>query len=224
MTPRSISLDTPTPPPSGNVRIPHGIVRVMQQKPSPLLPIFRSALQGELLAHVLGRPDRSFTVVELARLCNADASTVSREVSRLVTAGLIEQSRAGRTRVLRANQASPYFPELSVLVIKAFGPARSAAAALTSLPGVSRIVVFGSWAARAAGETGPPPRDLDVLVVGKPSRVRAHRVADELGERIGLPVQLTFASDQEWQEVGVGVIQEIRRRAYQEFPAEETRA
>jgi predicted nucleotidyltransferase len=195
----------------------------MQQSPPPLLPIFRSALQGEVLAHLLGRPERGFTVAELARLCAADASTVSRELSRLVGAGLLAESRVGRTRVVQANQASPYFPELSVLVTKAFGPARAAATALSRLPGVTRVVVFGSWAARAAGQPGPPPRDLDVLLVGRPSRVKAHRAADELSERLGLPVQLTFASTEEWHEGGVGVIREIRRTPHQEFAADQAR-
>jgi predicted nucleotidyltransferase len=193
----------------------------MQQSPSPLLPIFRSALQGDLLAHLLGEPERGFTVAQLARITEADASTVSREVSRLVGAGLVREERVGRTRVLRGDQGSPFFPELSVLVTKAFGPGRAAGATFGQIPGVTRVVVFGSWAARAAGEPGRPPRDLDVLVVGSPSRIAVHRAADELSERLALPVQVTFATEAEWQNDSVGVIQEIRRRPYQEFSLQE---
>jgi predicted nucleotidyltransferase len=200
------------------MRIAHDMVCVMQQSPPTLLPIFRSALQGDLLAYLLGQPERSFTVAELARTTGADASTVSREATRLVGAGLVADVRVGRTRVLRADQTSPFFPELSALVGKAFGPAQAAAAAFGAVRGVHRVVVFGSWAARAAGEPGPPPRDLDVLVVGSPSRVAVHRVADELGDRLGLPVQVTFATGQEWRDGGTGVIAEIRRRPYKEFP------
>jgi predicted nucleotidyltransferase len=194
----------------------------MQVSPSPLLPIFRSPLQGELLARLLGQPEQSFTVSDLAGLTGSDVSTVSRELSRLVAAGLLQESRVGRTRMVQADTRSLYFPELSVLVTKAFSPARLAAAAFSSLAGLDRIVVFGSWAARAAGEPGPPPRDLDILVVGRASRVGAHHVADDLGERLGFPVQVTFATEQEWQDGSVGVIREIRRRPYQDFPIEET--
>jgi predicted nucleotidyltransferase len=194
----------------------------MQQSPPPLLPIFRSVLQGDLLAYLLGEPDRGFTVAELARITSSDASTVSREVSRLVGAGLVSDERVGRTRVLRANRQSMFFPELSVLVAKAFGPARAAWMAFGELPGVARVVVFGSWAARAAGEPGLAPRDVDVLIVGSPSRVRVHRAADELSEQLGLPIQVTFATEAEWDDNSVGVLQEIRRRPYQEFPAKET--
>ena len=203
------------------MRNAHGIVRVMQQSPPSLLPIFRSALQGDLLSYLLGEADRGFTVAELARMTSADPSTVSRELTRLVGAGLVRDERVGRTRVLRADQRSMFFPELSGLVAKAFGPARAASAAFAQIPGVTRVVVFGSWAARAAGEPGRAPRDLDVLVVGSPGRIAVHRAADELSERLGLPVQVTFATEAEWRDDSVGVIQEIRRRPYQEFPVEE---
>lgn len=33
------------------------------------------------------------------------------------------------------------------------------------IPGAEQVVIFGSWAARCAGEAGPPPHDLDVLVL-----------------------------------------------------------
>jgi predicted nucleotidyltransferase len=174
------------------------------------------------LAYLLGEPDRGFTVAELARMTSADASTVSREMSRLVDAGLVSDERVGRTRVLRADRTSMFFPELSVLVVKAFGPARAAWATFGELPGVARVVVFGSWAARASGEPGRAPRDLDVLIVGRPSRVAVHRAADDLSERLGLPVQVMFATGAEWDDNSVGVLQEIRRRPYQEFPTKET--
>jgi predicted nucleotidyltransferase len=190
----------------------------MQQSAPVLLPIFRSRLQGDVLARTLGEPERAFTVVDLARACGADASTVTRELTRLVGVGLLSEERVGRTRVVRANTASPFFPELASLVVKAFGPARLAAEAFAPVKGVVAVVVFGSWAARAAGEPGPAPRDLDVLLVGTVSRVGAHRVADELSERLAVPVQVTFATQQEWVSSASGIVGEIRRRPHQEFP------
>ena len=192
----------------------------MQTSASPLLPIFRSRLQGDLLARVLGEPGRRFTVTELARVVDADVSTVTRELTRLVGAGLLVEEKVGRTRVVQANTASPFFSDLASLVVKAFGPARLAAGELLPLRSVARVVVYGSWAARAAGEAGPAPRDLDVLVVGSPSRVAVHRVADELTERLGIPVQVAFATQEEWDAAKVGVLAEIRARPYQEFAAE----
>ncbi len=37
---------------------------------------------------------------------------------------------------------------------------------LSEIDGVEEAFVFGSWAARDAGEPGPAPRDIDVLVLG----------------------------------------------------------
>ena len=192
----------------------------MQTSASPLLPIFRSRLQGDLLARVLGEPGRRFTVTDLARVVDADVSTVTRELTRLVGAGLLVEEKVGRTRVVQANTASPFFSDLAALVVKAFGPARLAAGELLPLRGVARVVVYGSWAARAAGEAGPAPRDLDVLVVGSPSRIAVHRVADALSERLGIPVQVAFATPEEWDAAKVGVLAEIQARPHQEFAAE----
>jgi hypothetical protein len=60
-----------------------------------------------------------------------------------------------------------------------------------------RFVALAGYggAGRAVGEPGRAPRDLDVLVVGSPGRIGAHRAADELSERLGLRVQVTFATE-----------------------------
>jgi predicted nucleotidyltransferase len=38
------------------------------------------------------------------------------------------------------------------------------------LAGIEAAAIFGSWAARAAGEAGPSPVDVDLLVIGRPDR------------------------------------------------------
>ena len=53
-------------------------------------------------------------------------------------------------------------------------------AACAHLPGADQVLIFGSWAARCHQQPGPPPHDLDVLVVGEPAR--------DAEQRLGLPV------------------------------------
>lgn len=181
------------------------------------MPVFRSPLQALLLALVLGAPHRSFTVAELARSVEADLATVSRETTRLVNAGVLAEDRHGRTRMLRANRDSPVYEELASLALKTFGPAHLARDAFSTLPGVKAAVVFGSWAARFAGRPGHAPRDLDVLLIGEPSRVAYNRVAAELSERIGLPVNVEVVTEAEWADNALHLVREIKAGPHLRF-------
>src|SRR5690349_7297381 len=64
----------------------------------PQVPIFRSRLQGELLARLLLGPEREMTMLDLAVMLRSDLGTVIREVERLARAGILTLRRtlAGR--------------------------------------------------------------------------------------------------------------------------------
>ena len=78
-----------------------------------LLPVFRSRLQGELLALVLADPGVEWTVDELAKRTGQPYQTVANEVRRLQAAGLVAMRPIGRSKLLRANEDSPYFRPLA---------------------------------------------------------------------------------------------------------------
>ena len=182
------------------------------------MPVFRSTTQAQLLARVLGDPHRDFSVADLARHVGTDISTVSRETTRLVKAGILLEERAGRTRLLRANERSRVFDELRSLALKTFGPAQLAAETFLPLDGVAAVVVFGSWAARHAGIPGNDPHDLDVLIIGQPSRIAVNRSADELTSRLDLPVGITIISQPEWDGDALGIVREIKAGPHLFFP------
>src|SRR5258708_7532284 len=136
----------------------------------PLLPVFRSQLQGEVLALVLGDPADEWTVEDLARRTGHPRQTVANEVRRLEGADLVLARTIGRAKLLRANAANPYFEPLARLALMSFGPPLVIQAEFGSLEGIERVFIYGSWAARYAGEQGPAPHDVDVLVIGSPDR------------------------------------------------------
>jgi hypothetical protein len=79
--------------------------------------VFRSRLQGEVLALVLADPGIEWTVDDLA----------------------------GRT-------GQPY-----QTAVMSFGPPLVVGEEFGSLAGVSQVFIYGSWAARYGGESGPAP-------------------------------------------------------------------
>jgi len=143
-----------------------------------LVPLLRSPLVGELLAWIYLHPEMSYSVAELARRFGASQRALGREADQLAEAGLIRSERRGNMRLLRADPAGPLARPLTELLALTYGPLAVLTDVLPAVPGVIEAYLYGPWAERYAGVPGPPPRDVDVLVVGE---------ADDgdLGEAVG---------------------------------------
>ena len=169
-------------------------------KPSPtLLPILRSRLQGELLALVLLHPEREYTLTELAVEFGVSATTVFREVVRLVEGGVLSDRRVGRNRMVKARTDTPVYRPLAELLSISFGPVPVLTEALAGLDGVEQAYIYGSWAARYADETGPPPADIDVLVVGDPDPDALFDLAEEAARKLHREVNMHRVSSESWE-------------------------
>jgi len=175
-----------------------------------LLPLFRSAGQARLLARIFLQPDRSATLAELARELDLDDGGLTRETNRLERAGLVQSARVGRSRIVHPNLESPYYPELYGLLLKAFGPATVVGPAFSVVPGVERAFVYGSWAARYLEMPGHDPVDVDVLVVGSPSRLAVARAARELTASLGREVNVVVVPRDEWDVGASGFLREVK--------------
>ncbi|MBF9070849.1 nucleotidyltransferase domain-containing protein [Streptacidiphilus fuscans] len=162
-----------------------------------LLPLFRSRLQGDLLALVLLHPDHRWTLTALAQELGVSHTAVLREADRLVGAEILSEERVGRTRVVSARTDTVLYRPLCDLLLVTYGPMPRLSALLSDLGGVQEAYIYGSWAARYQGEPGPIPADIDVLVIGRPDpdelfdlaerasrelhrEVNAHRVTPEV--------------------------------------------
>jgi DNA-binding transcriptional ArsR family regulator len=182
------------------------------QARSRLLPLLRSPLVGELLAWLFLHPEQRYSVTELAHRLGASQSTVSREVDRLCEAELVREERRGNLRLLRANVDNPLARPLGELLALTYGPAAVLGELLTAVDGVDEAYVYGSWAARYAGEEGPPPRDIDVLIVGAADEddlADAARVAER---RLGREVNVHRVSARAWRSGNDPFLASVRAR------------
>ncbi len=96
----------------------------------------------------------------------------------MVAAGLLAEEHVGRARRVWPNQQSPLYQPLAQLVALTYGPKPVLERALGGAVGVDRAFIYGSWAARYHGEVGDAPKDVDVLVVGKPDPDELFSVAE----------------------------------------------
>jgi DNA-binding Lrp family transcriptional regulator len=175
------------------------------------MAIFRSQLQGELLARVLLAPGNP-SVSDLARELNAPFSTVQREVQRLVGAGILHDVRVGRTRTISVNTENIAYRPLRDLVLVTFGPRHVVEEEFSELPGLEGLLIYGSWAARYTGAKGPEPGDVDVLVIGAVDRDAAYDAAEKAQKRLGREVNPTVVSRRRWRDASDPFLVQLRGR------------
>ena len=175
-----------------------------------LLPIFRSGLQADILAALLLDADAEMSLTDLAQRFGAPLSTVHGEVKRLTEAGLLRRRNVGRSAMVQANQQNRLVGPLTELLLLSWGPMQVVAEAFETLPDTERVLIFGSWAARYMGQAGPPPQDLDVLVVGRPARESVYDAADVAQQRLGMPVNPVIRTADAWRDATDPLVQQIR--------------
>ncbi|MDQ1295966.1 MAG: hypothetical protein QG608_3853 [Actinomycetota bacterium] len=185
----------------------------MRASAPSLLPILRSRLQGEVLVRVLlGRVP--ITVADLARDLGAPLPTVAREVNRLGDGGIFVLERQGRANLVTANEGNPAVGPLRQLLMVTFGPRQVVSEEFVGVSGLEELYLFGSWAARLLGESGPVPGDIDVLVVGPADRDEVYDAADRAARRLRREVNSTVVSRRRWADPGDPFITEVRRRPW----------
>jgi DNA-binding transcriptional ArsR family regulator len=182
----------------------------MRSEAPPLLPIFRSRHQAELLTILYLHPAREYTATDLAQRLDAPLSTIHNETQRLEQAGLLEARAVGRSRLLRADMANRISEPLAQILLLTFGPQVVVAEAFETVHDIDLVLIYGSWAARYEGTPGPPPNDVDVLVVGRVNRTSLYEAADRAEQRLGVPVNPTLCSPERWRDSDDPLIQQIR--------------
>jgi len=167
-------------------------------------------LQGELLALILIDPKRQWTVDELAERSSAPYPTVAAELRRLQATDLVRATAVGRSKLLRANEASTYLAPLTELVLMSFGPPLVVGEEFAAVERVDELYIYGSWAARFEGVDGPPPNDVDVLIIGTPDRDEVYEAAVRSTRRIGREVNTVQRTVKQWMTATDGFTQQLR--------------
>ncbi len=182
----------------------------MSQSAPGLLPIFRSDNQLRLLGQLYLHPGQEQTIADLEQTAGIPQQTVSREVNRLLRAGLLQGRRVGRLHFVKPNEANPYFPELAGLLLKALGPRSVLAEHLNGIDGIQDAYLFGSWARRYTGEPGAPPGDIDVVIIGEPDVDQVYNACREAGAALGQEVNPVILTPEDWKARRSGFVRQVR--------------
>lgn len=190
----------------------------MRTSAPPLAGVFRGDMQFALLGELAADTGHGLSITQLAERTGAHYSAVHREVERLLKLGVVREQRAGRTRMIRLADDAPWLYPLRQLLLVTYGPLPLVREALDKLPYVVHAEIFGSWARRFAGEPGPAPRDVDVLVVFDPDHsafpeqdtLELLTTISEVNGRVGnANVQATLIPVDEWAERSSSLLDRI---------------
>lgn len=143
-------------------------------------------------------PEKSFTIAELARAAGTPYASAHREVSRIATMGLATALKRGQAVEVQARRDTPMFRPLAEILTLTYGPAVVIPNYLEGISGIERAYIYGSWAARHLGEPGDAPGDIDLLLVGNPSRGQIHEAVRLAGTAIAREVNARIVSTAAW--------------------------
>lgn len=158
-------------------------------------PIFRSALQGDLLTVILLNPERTWTTRELEERLDATPVAIHRELHRALDAGLVTRRAIGRTYLYSAATDSPLYEPLRMLVERTHGVEVELERELRNLPGVEGAFIYGSF---ARGSRIKPTSDIDLLVLGDVDHNLARKRVRSLEPRAGREIDLKIYKPEEF--------------------------
>jgi hypothetical protein len=87
-----------------------------------MFPVFRSRVTAEVLTRIYVG-DGEYSIAELAGMAKTGTGTMTREVRRLETAGILRSRTVGRAKLVRADKDAPFYRALRDLVVIVLGPA-----------------------------------------------------------------------------------------------------
>ncbi len=126
---------------------------------SLLFPEYRRRVLGLLLL----RPEESLHGREIARRTGLPAGTITRELTKLTEAGLLQRKKRGNQQIYSADTSGPIYAELASILRKTSGLGDVLSAALAPLTArVKLAFVFGSMARGKEAAAS----DVDVLLIG----------------------------------------------------------
>ena len=175
-------------------------------------PIFRSDQQMRILAALFERRGVELSVSELAHAAGVAIGTASREVERLEAHGLVTSRNVGRSRFVSANWDLVWADALATILAHSAGLPARLAESLRGVRGVRAAFIYGSWAARHAGEVGPPPHDIDVLVVGEARTEELRRAFRSLERDLSIEINPVVVTEDEWAGSESPFLEELRSR------------
>jgi len=146
----------------------------------------RSRVRRRIAALLVDRPGERLHLREIQRRAGTSAGTASRELGRLVDAGILERRPEGVQVYFSVRRDAPIYPALRQVIRRTSGAPEVIRDRLRGLPGLRRAAVFGPYLAGDETSGGP----VDLLVEGNVDAGELRRVLHDAEADLGRPIRL----------------------------------
>ena len=161
----------------------------------PVLDALLPRTRQHLLSAILLQPEHSWYLSELARRLQVPPSSLQRELSQFVEAGIVTRRHDGNRVYFQADRACPVFPELSQILTKTVGLVDVVRTALIPLNSkIDLAFIYGSIASGRERSSS----DVDLMVIGRIHLSDLAVVLRSLEEQLGRSVNPSVYTSEEF--------------------------
>lgn len=161
----------------------------------PVLDALLPRTRQHLLSAILLQPEHSWYLSELARRLQVPPSSLQRELSQFVEAGIVTRRHDGNRVYFQADRACPVFPELSQILTKTVGLVDVVRSALMPLNSkIDLAFIYGSIASGRERSSS----DVDLMVIGRIHLSDLAVVLRSLEEQLGRSVNPSVYTSEEF--------------------------
>ena len=142
---------------------------------------FRSSITKKVLGYFFANPAKRHYINELAEVLDVDTGNLYRKLKELENNGILNSENRGRQKYFGLNKKSPLLGAIKKTFEAEFGVEKTIKKALLMLDGLQDSYIFGSF---ATGKMSPES-DIDILLVGDHSSLKAKRLLLPLQKKLG---------------------------------------
>jgi predicted nucleotidyltransferase len=124
--------------------------------------LFTSKTRIKLLTLFLMNPDKELYIRQLTRMTTENINAIRRELTNLEKIELLISRKQGNTKYYQVNKKMPIYPELTSIILKTEGIAKTLQENLKTIGTIQTAFIYGSFASHQAGRQS----DIDLFIIG----------------------------------------------------------
>ena len=158
--------------------------------------LFTSKSRVKILELLLLNPTEEFHLREISRRIQVSAPYVKREMTNLISLGLVLKRSQGNLTLFKFNKGSPIAEELKRIFLKTESFGRFIRDRIREIGEIRFALIYGSFAKGEEAETS----DIDLLIVGDVNERRMLDITQKIEERVGREVNYIAWTENEFEK------------------------
>jgi len=157
---------------------------------------FRSKITRAVLSYFFLHQNEERYPSDLSRRLSLDSGNLSRKLIELEDEGILKSRWLGEQRFYSLNKDFPLYDEYRAIVLKTLGLEARLKKALKNIPGISRAVIFGSYARNQMSSSS----DIDLLVVGDQDTIEVQKMIARIQKDTDREINVYSLSEKEYNK------------------------